>query len=126
MCLDKILLFLVRPGDGEEFVYSPVDINATLHCAVNNTNLFWIIDGLNFDIEIARNLLHSREIFWTPATSEGIMESAVTVFGNTETNNNTQICCLTLQRSQEQACTTLIIYGIKNVHFLNMYSLIRA
>ena len=38
-------LFLVRPGDGEEFVYSPVNVNATLHCAVNNTNLFGMLMG---------------------------------------------------------------------------------
>ena len=30
------------------------------------------------------------------------MESAVTVFGNMETNTNTQICCQSLQRLQEQ------------------------
>ena len=33
-------LFLVRPGDGEKYVYSPVDVNATLHCAVNNTRVY--------------------------------------------------------------------------------------
>ena len=39
----------MRPGDGKKFVYSPVDVNATLHCAVNNTIPVWEIDGLALD-----------------------------------------------------------------------------
>ena len=39
MCMD---VFLVAPGDGEEFVYSPVGVNATLQCAVKNTILTWV------------------------------------------------------------------------------------
>ena len=109
----NIDIFLVRPGDGEEFVYSPVDVNATLYCAVNTTNLFWIVDDLNFDVSFDRNRLHSRGIFRSPATSEGTMESVVKVFGNTETNNNIQICCKSFLGSQrQQTCTTLIIYGM--------------
>ena len=39
-------IFIERPGDGEDFVYSPVGDNATIYCAVNNTILFWNIDIL--------------------------------------------------------------------------------
>ena len=107
----------MRPGDGEEYVYSPVDVNATIHCAVNNTNLFWIIDDLNFDVNFDRNSLHSRQIFRRPSTSEGTMESVVTVFGNMVTNNDIQICCRSfLGSKRQQACTTLIIYGMVNMY----------
>ena len=56
-------IFLVSPGDGEEFVYSPIGVNATLHCAVNSTNLLWVIDMRNFDVNIERDSLHSRGIY---------------------------------------------------------------
>ena len=59
----KIALFLVRPGDGEEIEYSPVNVNATLHCAVNNTNLAWEVDGLALDHPVQRPQLNSRGIF---------------------------------------------------------------
>ena len=109
-------LFLVRPGDGGQFVYSPVDANATLHCAVNNTNLFWDIDGLNFDRPLTRDSLHSRKIFRTPATSQGTrLMGSLIVFGDTEANS-TQICCesILILGSPQQSCTTLIIYGMIN------------
>ncbi len=40
-------LFLVRPGNGDISVYSPIDVNATLHCVVNSSELEWEIDGFN-------------------------------------------------------------------------------
>ena len=40
--------FLVRPGEGEDFVYSPVEVSATFHSAVNDTYLVWEVDRLNF------------------------------------------------------------------------------
>ena len=107
-------LFLVRPGDGEEFVYSPVGVNALLHCTVNNTNLFWVVDELNFDLEFDRTVLHSRGIFRSPPTSQGIMRSELTVYGNVETNNNTKVCCrsfFVLGQNAEECCITLLIYG---------------
>ena len=87
-------LFLVRPGDGEDFLYSPVDVNATLHCAVNNTNLAWEVDGLALDRPVQGPLLNSREIFQSGPTtsSDGVTSSSVIVFGSKELNNNTRIC----------------------------------
>ena len=42
VCTD---VFLVRPGGGGEYVYSPMNVNATIHCVVNHTHLLlWIID----------------------------------------------------------------------------------
>ena len=58
-----VVLFLVRPGEGAEFVYSPVDFNATLHCAVNNTNVAWEIDGFTLDSIVQGLQLNSRGIF---------------------------------------------------------------
>ena len=114
-------IFFMRPGVGEESVYSPVGVNATLHCAVNNTNLLWVVDMLNFDMDIERDSLNSRGIYWRPPTitSEGIMESVVTVSGRTKRNNDTHnICCRSFLGSEfEQACTTLIIYGMVSILF---------
>ena len=116
-------IVLVSPGDGEEFVYFPVGVNATLHCAVNNTNLLWVVDMLNFDVDIERESLNSKGIYWRPPTetSEGIMESVVTVSGCTKRDNNTHyICCRSFLGSefeQVQACTTLIIYGMVSILF---------
>ena len=113
-------IFLVSPGDGEEFVYSPIGVNATLHCAVNSTNLLWVIDMRNFDVNIERDSLHSRGIYRRPPieTSEGIMESVVTVSGSKKRNNNTHICCRSYLGSEfEQACTILIIYGMVSILF---------
>ena len=54
----------MRSGDSEESVYSysPIGVNATLHCAVNSTNLLWGVDMLHFDVDILefkRNLLET-------------------------------------------------------------------
>ena len=114
-------LVLARPGDGEEFVYSPVGINATLHCAVNNTNPEWEIDGFNFESHFDRNNLQSRSIFRKITTTlRGITRSSVKVFGDVNTNNGTMICCWVDAR--RKLCTMLIIYDImillKRCHIL--------
>ena len=51
VCTDDLL---VSPGDGEQFVYSPIGVDAALHCAVNNTILTWIVDGLSLDNPVQR------------------------------------------------------------------------
>ena len=107
--------FLVRPGDGEEFVFSPVEVNATIHCAVNNTNLFWDVDHLSF-AELG-SALNSRGIFQrTNTSSDGMTTSNLTVFGNIEMNSNIRICCRSLVGVKVRGvCTTLIIYGMVHV-----------
>ena len=109
-------LFLVSPGDGEEHVYSPVGVNATLHCAVNNTNLEWDVDGLAFDSDVQRSQLHLRGIFRSGPTtsSDGVTSSSVIVFGSRELNNNTGICCQSFVNGLKENCTTLIVYGKAN------------
>ena len=106
-------LFLVSPGDGEEFVYFPVGVNATLHCAVNNTNLAWVIDGLSLDNRVQGAELHSRGIFQNELAlpSNGVMSSNVTVFGRREINNNLRICCQSYVNGIKENCTILILYG---------------
>ena len=109
-------LFLVRPGDGEQFVYSPVDVNATLHCAVNNTYMSWIIDQLSFEINdnsYRGRLIKSRGIFQSKSRFGTITESSLTVDGDINVNNGTLICCQSLEEEEPvQYCTTLIIYGM--------------
>ena len=106
---------MVTPGDGNEFVYSPVDVNATLHCTVNNTDLSWDIDTLNFENSVGRLRLHSRGIFQTePVTSSaGVTTSFVTVLGRVPVNNNSRICCQSVVDNRELHVnhTTLIFYG---------------
>ena len=111
-----LVLFLLRPGDGKEFVYSPVNVNATLHCAVNNTFLVWVVDGLAFDSPVQRPHLNSRGIFQSGPTiqSDGVTSSSVIVFGSRELNNNTRICCQLFVDELKENCTTLIIYGKVN------------
>ena len=104
-----VVLFLVRPGDGKEFVYSPVGVNVTLHCAVNNTNLVWDVDGLASDSAVQGPELHTRGIFWSEQlSSNGIIASSVTVFGNQEL---TRICCQSFANGHKENCTILIVYG---------------
>ena len=115
-----IELFLVRPGNGKEFVYSPVDVNVTLHCAVNSMELLWEVDDLNFYSPFHIHRLHSRGIFQTEAvtSSTGVTKSNVTVVGNLAENNGSEFCCQSLRDSVsdiEQECTILIIYGKKNL-----------
>ena len=116
-------VFLVRPGDGKEFVYSPVDVNATVHCVVNHTNvLLWTIDVFSLESENLRPVLNSRGIFQIGITnSSGIVESTVTVLGNREVNNNITICCLSVVNTKvEKSCTILLLYGnLNNMPFHN-------
>ena len=115
--------FLVRPGEGEDFVYSPVEVNATLYCAVNDTYLVWEVDRLNFDTAFKRDTLHSRGIFQNGLTTltNSVTASYVIVFGNVQMNNNSRICCqsLSLVRQElRESCTTLIIYGMMHCYLL--------
>ena len=99
----------MRPGDGEESVYSPVNVNVTLHCAVSNTNLERDVDGLSFDSDVQRPQLHLRGIFKI-------------VFGSRELNNNTRICCQSFVDELRETCTTLIIvYGKVNTLISSFY-----
>ena len=105
---------MVRPAEGKEFVYSPVEVNATIHCAVNNTYLGWEVDDLILDSELHRPVFRSREIFQDgPVTSsDGVTTSNVKVFGNIERNNNIRICCQSVVKNElNERCTLLIIYG---------------
>ena len=113
---DNTDLFLVRPGNGEEFVYSPVDVNATLHCAVNNANLAWEVDGLALDSPVEQSQLNARGIFQSGPTisSDGVTSSSVIVFGSRELNNNTRICCQFFVNGLKKNCSTLIVYGKVN------------
>ena len=86
-------LFLVRPGGGEQFVYSPVDTNATLYCEVNNTFLSWDVDGFNMGNAFERHILNSREVFQTKHTTEALSNSTLTVYCDIDVNNNIRICC---------------------------------
>ena len=112
----------MRPGDGEEFVYSPVNVNATLHCAVNNTNLAWEVDGLELNSLVQGPQLNSRGIFQSGPTtsSDGVTSSSVivTLFGSKELNNNTRICCQSFVNELNENCTTLIVYGKVNTFLL--------
>ena len=110
-------LFLVSPGDGREFVYSPVGVNTTLHCAVNSTILGWVVyinstDTLTFGNPAQKPVLDSRGIFQSGlTTSADVTASTVTVVGNRELNNHTQICCQSFMFGLKQKCVILIIYG---------------
>ena len=86
-------LFLVRPGDGNKHVYFSVGVNATLRCAVNNTNLAWDVDGLVLDSPVQGPHLNSRGIFQSEPiiSSDGVTTSSVIVFDSRELNNNTSL-----------------------------------
>ena len=107
-------IFLVSPGGGREYTYSPVGVNATLECTVssNGQRLSWIVD--NFHFEIYSTLLNERGIYQLQseqiASSKGL-SSVLLVIGNI-TENDTKVCCEALvRRSLAYICTTLIIYG---------------
>ena len=108
-------IFLESPGGGENFVYSPVYVNAIFNCVVNNTHILWVVDTLAFDSPTNRRTLHSRQIFQTePVTSsDGVTRSSVTVLGNLAVNNNSRLCCQSQLDNIEAVtqCTTLILYG---------------
>ena len=106
--------FVVSPGDGREFVYSPVDSNATISCAVSELVLEWIVAEVSFDSPTRALELNSRRIFksTTEVLPNGVTTSSVTVFGDISVNNNTNVCCRTIVNDSPIAnCTTLIIYG---------------
>ena len=104
--------FLISPGGGRDYTYSPVGVNATLECKVRNNDLLtWEVDNLRFGSE--STILNERGVFQSEqtASSEGL-SSVLLVHGNMTENNGSKICCLTLVRkSIADICTTLIIYG---------------
>ena len=113
-------LFVVSPGDGEEFVYSPVGVNATLQCAVNGTTLTWIVDGLSLADPVQRPVLNSRGIFQSRPTAsvDGVTASSLTVIGNRELKNNRRICCQVFANEFKENCTTFVLYGKTNLIIL--------
>ena len=106
-------IFLVSPGGGRDYTYSPVGMNATLECRVSNADLIilWEVDDLLFGCH--STTLNERGIYQSGMvkSSEGVI-SILVVFGNTEENNGSNVCCLSLvQRLLVENCTTLILYG---------------
>ena len=109
-----IEIFVVSPGDGREFIYSPVNRNTTISCAVSGEVLEWVVDGLHFESRIDARVLRSRRIFKSRTEeSNGVTTSSVTVFGDIDDNNKTQVCCQTIIVNGELItnCTTLVMYG---------------
>ena len=98
-------------------MYSPVSVNATLHCEVNHTSLRWIVgnERYAFEVEDHRHILHSRGIFQYGTITSSLSNRTVSnliVFGDVTENNSTRICCqVIVRRSIEESCTTTIIYG---------------
>ena len=106
-------IFLVSPGGGRDYTYSPVGVNATLECTVSSNDLSWEVDNLHF--EGYSTILNKRGIYQSEqtASSEGL-SSVLLVLGNMTVNNGSEVCCQTLvRRSLADICTTLIIYGKK-------------
>ena len=94
-------------------MYSPINVNATLHCGVNASELEWEIDDFNFGSLFERRQLNLRQIYEeTTTTSVGTTYSSVIIFGYIR-NNGTMICCL-VQLGQDviKSCTVLIVYGM--------------
>ena len=113
----QVDLYLEEPGGGEEFVYAPVGVSATLHCAVMNTRLIWEVAGLRLDVEDERDILNERNIIRSDPVSSSannITTSSVSVFGTLSFRNGTiRICCKSrVELEFTESCTTLIIYGI--------------
>ena len=76
---------MVRPGNGDIPVYSPIDVNATLNCVVNSAELEWEIDGFNLESSIERHQLNLtiRQIYkGATTTSGGTTYSSVIIFRN--------------------------------------------
>ena len=103
----------MRPGNGDIRVYSPIDVNATLHCVVNSAELAWEIDGSNIEAPIERRQLNLRQIYEGATTTSGdTTYSSVIIFGSIR-NNGTMVCCQVLQGwDLIKACTVLIVYGM--------------
>ena len=105
-------IFLVSPGEGRDYTYSPVGVNATLDCKVASNDLEWSINGTRFGRENQRNFLTNRGIFQSElvSSSDGL-SSTVFVFGNIS-NNASMVCCQSfLEGLIMMSCTTLIVYG---------------
>ena len=110
VCYSCVDVFLERPGDGDEVIYSPVGVSVTLNCVVRGSILYWGINGDYYDESEPE--VTSRGIFLQAPTtiSADIEMSSLTVIGNIS-NNNLSICCQVLvQRELMDACTTLMIY----------------
>ena len=106
-------IFLVSPGGGRDYTYSPVGMNATLECRVSNDDLIilWEVDDLLFGCH--STTLNERGIYQSSMvkSSEGVI-SILVVFGNTAENNGSNVCCLSpVGRLLVENCTTLILYG---------------
>ena len=56
-------IFLVSPGEGRDYTYSPVGVNATLDCEVASNELAWSINNTRFGRENEINFLTNRGIF---------------------------------------------------------------
>ena len=96
-----------------EYVHSPVAVNATLQCSVNSSQLTWEVDHLLFNGEDS-TILESRGIYLVGkmTTLTGLTLSSVSVAGHIDVNNNTLVCCTSLENRQTRSsCTTVIIYG---------------
>ena len=107
--------FLISPGGGRDYTYSPVGQNATLECRVSNDHLLWEVDNLRFQGSQS-TVLNERGIYQSEsdmvASSEGLA-SVLVVFGNTTENNRSKVCCLSPERKGlVENCTTLILYGM--------------
>ena len=106
--------FLEWPGNGENSVYSPVGVNITFNCAVNNTNLFWVIDRL-----VLNSSFQSEHVQVTSCSecSDGVIRSSVTVLGSSVVKSNSRICCQShyimsfFMKRTSRTCTNLILYG---------------
>ena len=104
-------IFLMSPGGGRNYTYSPVGENATLDCKVASNDLSWEVDDLHF--ESYSIVLNERGIYQSEqtASSDGL-SSVLLVHGNMTENNATKVCCETLvRRSLVDICTTLIFFG---------------
>ena len=125
MCIIMTIeIFVLSPGDGREFIYSPVNRNATILCAVSEEVMEWTVDGLNFYSSTEALVLLFRRIFksTTEISPNGVATSNVTVFGDVHVNNNTQVCCQTIVNSEVASnCTTLIIYGEHIINYCALY-----
>ena len=101
--------FLISPGGGRDYTYSPVGVNATLECRVSNRELLWEVDNLRFTSH--STTLNEMGIFQNDmvASSEGLV-SVLLLFGIE--NNGSKVCCLTFVRKKlVENCTTLVLYG---------------
>ena len=50
----------MSPGGGRDYTYSPVGVNATLHCKIASNDFTWSINHIEFDRPNERNFLYNR------------------------------------------------------------------